>query len=133
MGICASRPHWDKYGARICLAVKFLYCPECKELRVKSWYAVRDVCSRCRGQARAIVVPRSALTYFSYALYVLVPGLVGVHLLTDADMYLCLSVAGLVAMMIVSYADISKGEKFARAKIKVTSSDKSELRKKGWT
>jgi len=112
--------------------VKFLYCPACKELRVKSWYAIRNTCPRCRGEARAIDIPRTKMTYLTYALYVVVPGLVAVHLLTDSDAYLYASVVGLVAMMIVSYIDITKGEKIARAKIKVASSDLREFRKKGW-
>jgi uncharacterized protein (DUF983 family) len=112
--------------------VKYLYCPRCKELRVKSWFQVKNVCSRCFGEAAVIKIPRGLLTYISYILYVVVPGLVVADQLTGSSEYLTLAVVGVVAMLIISYADIVRGEKFARTKIKVASSDLNRFRKKGW-
>ena len=112
--------------------VKYLYCPQCKELRVKSWYQVRNVCSRCFSVATAIKIPRNWMTYASYVLYVVVPALIGANQITGSSMYLKLAIVGLVVMLIVSYADIVRGEKFARTKIKVAGSNLDQFRKKGW-
>ena len=112
--------------------VKYLYCPQCKELRVKGWYQVRNVCSRCFSVATDIKIPRNWMTYTTYVLYVVVPALVGVHLTTDSREYLYLAIVGLVVMAIISYADIVRGEKFARTKIKVAGSNLDQFRKKGW-
>ncbi|MGQ9588038.1 MAG: hypothetical protein ACUVT7_06640 [Thermoplasmata archaeon] len=113
--------------------MKFLYCPSCKELRVKGWYSVRNRCARCLKDARAINIPSSWLTYLSYVLFVAIPVLVGIHVLTDSPGFLYMSAVGLVIMMIVSYLDVIRGEKIAKAKIKITSSDLDEFRRRGWT
>ncbi len=112
--------------------MKFLYCPSCKELRVKGWYSVRNRCARCLRDARTINIPSSWLTYLSYTLFVAVPVLVGLHILTDSSELLYLSIGGLIVMMIVSYLDVVRGEKIARAKIKITSQDLGEFRRRGW-
>ena len=112
--------------------VKYLYCPQCKELRVKSWYQVRNVCSRCFSEAATIKIPRNWMTYASYILYVVVPALIAANQITGSKTYLQLAIVGLVVMLIVSYADIVRGEKFARTKIKVAGSDLDQFRKKGW-
>jgi hypothetical protein len=112
--------------------VKYLYCPKCKELRVKSWYQVRNGCSRCFSDATAIKIPRNWMTYLSYVLYVVVPALIGANQITDSAKYLQLAIVGLVVMLIVSYADIVRGEKLAKTKIKVTGSNLDQFRKKGW-
>jgi hypothetical protein len=72
------------------------------------------------------------MTYLSYVLYVVVPALIGANQITDSAKYLQLAIVGLVVMLIVSYADIVRGEKFAKAKIKVTGSNLDQFRKKGW-
>lgn len=112
--------------------VKYLYCPQCKELRVKSWYQVRNVCSRCFSVATAIEIPRNWMTYVSYVLYVVVPALIGANRITGSATYLRLAIIGLVVMLIVSYMNIVRGEKFARTKIKVAGSNLDQFRKKGW-
>ncbi len=112
--------------------VKFLYCPRCKELRVKSWYQVRNVCSRCFSNAAAINVPRNWMTYLSYILYIVIPALIVVNQITSSATYLQLAIVLLVVMLIVAYADIVRGEKYAKTKIKVADSDLDQFRKKGW-
>lgn len=111
--------------------MKYLYCPKCKELRVKPWYSLRDRCARCHNDVRVIDVPKTATTY---AVYVLAAGaFAAVYAYTRLDdrYYLWLGLALVVAMMALQFKDLLRGEKYAKAKIKITKSD-IDLRKKGW-
>ena len=108
--------------------MKFLYCPKCKELRVKPWYAIRNKCPGCCSDATVIVVPNSWMTYTSYFLYVLVPILVVIYVTSKATIWIYAAVALLVVMIILQYMDIIRGEKFAKAKIRVTASDSTRFR-----
>ena len=112
--------------------MKYLYCPKCKEVRAKTWYQRRDRCLACVGPATPIKVPNSALTYANYVLYVFVPGLVAVYLWSDDRSYLWLAVGFLAIMMITSYADLLRGERYARKKVKIATSDLVEFRRRGW-
>lgn len=112
--------------------MKFLYCPSCKQLRVKPWYSIRDRCGGCMGDATVIQVPNSWMTYVSYALYVAVPALVVVYLTSGAVLWMYGAVALLVVMMILQYLDVVRGEKYARSKIRVTASDSSSFKTRGW-
>lgn len=112
--------------------VNYLYCPKCKELRVKAWYERRNRCSRCRGDAKAIRIPNSWLTYVTYVFYVIVPALVAVYLITHIGLYVWLSLGGVVLMMVVSFADVSRGAAYAKNRIKITDGDLHEFRKRGW-
>jgi len=103
--------------------VKFLYCPRCKELRVKSWYSIRDRCSRCFGDATPIKIPFTTYTLALYTFYVLVPALVGLYVITDIRTYLYVSIVAMVIMFAIAWIVISQGEDYARSKIKVTNSD----------
>jgi hypothetical protein len=112
--------------------VKYLYCPKCKELRVRAWFELHDRCSRCRGDATAIMIPNNWLTYVTYVLYVVVPTFVAAYLITHARSYIWLSLGGVILMMVVSFADVSRGAAYARKKIKVTNGDLPGFRKRGW-
>lgn len=112
--------------------VKYLYCPKCKELRVKAWYERRNRCSRCYGDATAIRVPNSWLTYLVYGFYVIVPALAAVYLTTDVRLYIWLSLGGVILMIGVSFADMSRGAAYAKKRIKVTDGDLQGFRKRGW-
>ena len=113
--------------------VKFLYCPKCKELRVKPWYSMRDRCARCNDDVRVIEVPRSILTYMVYILTAVAFAPIFLHTREDNSLFLYTAVALVVAMMVIQFKEMARGEKYARSKIKVTSSDREALRKKGWT
>lgn len=113
--------------------MKYLYCPNCKELRVKAWYQRADRCSRCNGPATPIPIPNHWLTYLTYVLYVVVPGLVAAYLVTDIDIYIWTAIVGLAIMMVVSFADVSRGSVYAKKKIKITDSDVDKFRRRGWT
>lgn len=113
--------------------MKYLYCPRCKELRVKAWYQRANFCSRCNGPATAIPIPNSWLTYLTYVLYVVVPALVAVYIITDIRLYIWIAVVGLAIMMVVSFVDISRGMAYAKKKIKVTDSNVDLFRRRGWT
>ncbi len=112
--------------------MKFLYCPNCKELRVKPWYAIRNRCQICFGDATVIQIPPNWMTYATYVLYVLVPAFIGVYVYGHIQDFLYFGIAGLAALMIVSYIDISRGEEYARSKIKVAGSDSGDFKKRGW-
>ncbi len=112
--------------------VKYLYCPKCKELRVKAWFEFQNRCSRCRGIATPIMIPRSWLTYLTYVFYVVVPTLVAIYLITNIRLYVWLSLGGVILMMVISFADVSRGAVYAKKRIKVTDGDLREFRKRGW-
>ena len=113
--------------------MKYLYCPKCKELRAKAWYQRSNYCSRCNGPATAIKIPNTWFTYLTYMLYVVVPAIVAVYLITDVRVYIWIAIAGLAVMMLVSFADLSRGAAYAKKRIKVTDSDVDKFRRRGWT
>ena len=135
MAICVfsfDRLGYDIYPWHIPVSVKYLYCPKCKELRAKSWYQIRNKCQLCFSDATAIPIPNTWMTYLLYALYVLTPGLVLVYVYDDDKSYLYAAVVLLVIMFIVSWLEVGRGLTYARAKIKVTSTDVDNFRKRGW-
>jgi len=111
------------------VAVKYLYCTKCKDLRVKPWYALRLYCTRCRADLRVIEVPRSWMTYAVYALTVLCLALVAVHLINDERSFLYAGALTLVIMMVIQFVDLGRGHRYARAKIKLTRSDAEKMRR----
>jgi uncharacterized protein (DUF983 family) len=112
--------------------VKYLYCPRCKELRVKPWYSLRDRCARCRDDVRVINIPRTISTYAVYVLTAAAFAAVYTYTRLDDRFYLWVGLALVVAMMVIQFKDLSRGEKYARAKIRVTHSDQDLMKKKGW-
>jgi len=113
-------------------SVKFVYCPKCKELRVKPWYSLRAWCSRCREPGREIPIPRTVYTYMLYALMLIILALVYAYTNSDEMIFLIGGVVGLICAFVIQAFEISRGERIARAKIKATKSDASGFRKKGW-
>jgi len=114
------------------LAVKFLYCAKCKDVRVKAWYQLQPRCPRCMGGATLIVVKNSWLTFVTYALYAVIIGLVAVSLRSDDRSYLYWAIGGLVVAVVAAYVDMVRGEKLARKRVKITDSDTSSFRRRGW-
>jgi hypothetical protein len=112
--------------------VKFVYCPKCKELRVKPWYALRAFCSRCRDDGREISVPRTFNTFILYALILGVFALVYMYTSSDNFVFLIGMIACLVMSFAIQAVEISRGERYARARIKATRSDAVGFKKKGW-
>lgn len=111
--------------------VKFIYCPKCKELRVKPWYGMRPWCSRCREEGREIRVPRTTMTYVLYAMILVVFGLVYMYTSSGGIIYIIGGVVGLVAAFVIQAVELSRGERQARARIKTTKADAAALRAKG--
>lgn len=111
--------------------VKFVYCPRCKELRVKPWYTTRSRCARCRDEGREIVTPRTALTFVLYAMVMAVFALVYMYTSSDNSIFLIGGIVGLVIAFVVQAIEISKGERYARSKIKTTKADAAALKAKG--
>jgi len=116
----------------ICRTVKYLYCPKCKELRVKAWYQFNDRCSRCNSEAKVIPIPNSWMTFATYALYVLVPAFVALDMTYDYDILMWLAIVALIILFFIAYGDLARGSRYAKSKIKVTDSDAGDFRKKGW-
>jgi phage FluMu protein Com len=114
------------------LAVKFLYCAKCKDVRVKAWYQMRPRCPRCMRDATMIVVKNSPLTYLTYALYFIVLGLVAYSLRTDDKTFLYYAIVGLAVAVIAAYVDMARGEKLARKRVKIADSDTATFRRRGW-
>jgi len=112
--------------------MKFLYCPKCKQLRVKPWYSMRNRCLGCFEEATVIKVPNSWMTYVSYALYVTVPALVVLYVTSKTSFWIYAAIALLVVMIVLQYLDVVRGEKYARSKIRVTATDSSRFRARGW-
>ena len=115
------------------LDVKFLYCPRCKSLRVKAWYAIRDRCEMCFSDAVVIKIPFTWYLGMLYVLYIASPGCVLVYVYTDEILYLYSGIVLLAAMIFVSLYAISKGEEYAKGRIKMTIGDTAEFRKRGWS
>lgn len=99
---------------------------------MKSWYQIRDKCQLCLGDATAIPIPNTWMTFFLYALYVATPGLIAVYLYNDDKSYLYGAVVLLVVMFVVSWLEVSRGLAYARAKVKITSADVKDFKKRGW-
>jgi len=112
------------------LSVKYLYCPNCKELRVKPWYSIKDRCARCHGDVRSIEIPRASWTYVVYVLAAAAFALVYANTRNEEPMFLYAAIALVVAMMVVQFKELARGERYARAKIKVTRSDSDIMKKK---
>lgn len=114
------------------LDVKFLYCPRCKNLRVKPWFAIRDRCEMCFSDAVVIKIPLNSYLVVLYALYIASPAAVLIYIYSDDIYYLYVGVALLAVMVFISLVAISRGEEYARSKIRMTSSNVSEFRRRGW-
>lgn len=99
---------------------------------MKPWFAIRDKCQLCFGDATAIEIPPSWLTYISYGLYVVVPALIVAYLATDERGYLELALLGVAAMLVISFIDLSRGAAYAKTRLKVTDSDRDEFERRGW-
>lgn len=100
---------------------------------MKAWYQFDERCSRCNSDATIIPIPNNWMTYVTYGFYVLVPALVALYMTYEDELLLWVAVAGLVVLFVVAYADLARGSKYAKSKIKVANSDASEFRRKGWS
>lgn len=110
--------------------MKYLYCPKCKELRVKPWYSMRDRCARCLGDVRVIPIPSGVLTYVMYGLAAVAMVFAYLYMQEDDDLYIFVAVVFAVAMGIAQFKELTRGEKYARAKIRLTHSDRVAQDKK---
>lgn len=113
--------------------MKYLYCSRCKDLRVKSWYAISNRCPICLNNATPIAIPRTWLTYVLYASYVLSPASIVVYLLNHDRAFLYTALVLVFIMMAISWIEIGRGRDFARTKVKLTVGNVADFRKKGWS
>ncbi|MCJ7606422.1 MAG: hypothetical protein MUO94_01065 [Thermoplasmata archaeon] len=112
--------------------MKFLYCPQCKELRVKPWYSIRGGCSRCRGYAKEIAIPNTLMTYLVYACVASIFVLIYIYTSGGSSLLLYASIGALIATFILQDRELSRGRKYVMARIKPTKSDAKGFREKGW-
>lgn len=112
--------------------MKFTYCPKCKELRTKPWYAIRDRCARCAGDVVLIPIPPTTATYAVYILIVACAALAYMGSRDDNHLMVYASLAGVIGAFAIQFFEHFRGEKYAKAKIKLTKSDAPALKKKGW-
>ncbi len=120
----------DIYPRNIQWAVKYLYCKRCKDIRLKSWYAISNKCPVCLSDATPIKVP---YTWLTYVLYIMSPGFVVVYLLNDQRVYLYIALALVIVMMVISWIELGRGREYARAKVKISHQSVDDFRKRGWT
>jgi hypothetical protein len=111
--------------------VKFVYCPKCKELRVKPWYGFRARCARCREDGREIATPRTALSFVLYAMILIVFLLVYMYTDSHNSIFLIGGIGALIASFAIQAVEISRGERYARARIRTTKADAAASRTKG--
>lgn len=113
--------------------MKYLYCTRCRDIRLKSWYAMRDKCPVCLSDATPIRIPNTWLTYLLYALYVTSPALVLVYVWNHDRQYLYFALALVFVMMVISWLELGRGRDYARAKVKITHQNIDDFRRRGWT
>jgi hypothetical protein len=113
--------------------VKFLYCKRCKDIRLKSWYAISNRCPICLSNATPIKVPNIWLTYLMYLLYVLSPSILVIYVIEDDRTYLYVALFMVLVMMVISWLELGRGREYARAKVKITQQNLGDFRKRGWT
>ncbi len=113
--------------------MKFLYCPRCKEVRVKPWYSIKGGCTRCRGYAKEIPIPNTLMTYIIYACVASIFVLVYLYTSGGSNLLLYGSIAALIATFILQDRELARGRRIVMATIRPTKSDAKFFRKKGWT
>lgn len=78
-------------------------------------------------------MPRTTESYVIYLLVVLVLALIYVYTNMGREpLFLWTGVGLFIALLVLQFRELSRGEAYARAKIKVTHSDLEKMRKKGW-
>ena len=113
--------------------MKFLYCKRCKDIRLKSWYAISNKCPICLSEATPIKIPNTWLTYILYALYVTAPALIVVYAMNDDKQYLWFALVLVIIMMAITWVELGRGREYARAKVKITQQNLGDFRRRGWT
>ncbi|MBE0517709.1 MAG: hypothetical protein IH630_00595 [Thermoplasmata archaeon] len=112
--------------------MKYLYCPKCKELRVKPWYPTKDYCPRCMGTLKVIPIPRNWATYAIYVLAATTFTFVYLNSTMDNRNYLYVGVASVVALLVLQFTELTRGHRYAISKLRVTKSDTQVMKTKGW-
>jgi uncharacterized membrane protein YdbT with pleckstrin-like domain len=113
--------------------VKFLYCKRCKDIRLKSWYAISNKCPVCLSDATPIKIPNTWLTYLLYALYVTAPALIALYAVNHDKQYLWFALILVFIMMAITWVELGRGRGYARAKVKITQQNLTDFRRRGWT
>ncbi|MDD1772062.1 MAG: hypothetical protein LUQ09_03995 [Methanomassiliicoccales archaeon] len=100
--------------------MKFIYCPECKELRPKSWYHYGD-CILCGKKSMTIKIPISIFGYLMYAFSAV--GIIFVsYEIADiqtglGDLRLFIMFGAIIAALVFSYIETSRATELAVEKV----------------
>ena len=100
--------------------MKFTYCPECKDLRPRSWHNW-STCSLCGAKSRIIAIPLSIYGYLSYALSAI--GAVFVALeVTETDVglgqyRLYIMFGSLISAMVFYYIELNRTTELAMQRV----------------
>lgn len=100
--------------------MKFTYCPECKDLRPRSWHNW-GTCSLCGSKSRIIAIPLSIYGYLTYVLSAI--GAVFVALeVTETDVglgqyRLYIMFGSLIAAMIFYYIELNRTTELAMQRV----------------
>jgi hypothetical protein len=102
-------------------AVKFCYCPECKELHPKNWYSGRS-CDRCNGTCVIIAVPTSFVGYLMYAFSTLAVVLIVINLLGTrwalSDYIVPLMIGAIISGFVCAFIEIGRGTELAYERVR---------------
>ncbi len=77
-------------------------------------------------------MPRTPLTYVSYALMIAIVVLVYQYTRTNSSTLLYAGIAALIACIVAQATDVSRGMRVAQSRIKAVRSDVEAFKKKGW-
>jgi hypothetical protein len=100
--------------------VKFCYCPECKDLRPRSWYG-GSKCVICREKCSIIVIPMSIYGYLMYFLSAI--GAIFVFFefmdteLGIGDLRLYIMFGSIVLALVFSFLEIDRATKLAKKRV----------------
>ncbi len=100
--------------------MKFYYCPECKDLRPKSWYN-RGKCLLCGRECTTVVIPMSIYGYLMYALSTVGATMLAFELMgTDlglGESRLYIMFGALILALIFSFLELERTTWQAKEKI----------------
>ncbi|MGD9962433.1 MAG: hypothetical protein AB7S97_00815, partial [Thermoplasmata archaeon] len=89
-------------------------------------------CARCYGDTRVIPIPPSVFTYVVYVTMAVCFALLFLYSRNDEQLYLYVAILFAFVMAGAQVKELVRGEKYAKAKIRVTQSDTGSMKGRGW-
>lgn len=101
--------------------MKFYYCPQCKDLRPRSWYHYGK-CLLCGERCVVIVVPVSLFGYLMYGLSALAAVFVVLELLGEdlglGDIRLYLMFGSIILALVFSFLELNRATTLAQERVR---------------